>query len=67
MVRQLAAEHPLDQGLLGPFRDDVDLALRHRAGGPANWSRIVSRTSVGFGLRVRGSETPHALPHTQNS
>jgi hypothetical protein len=78
MVRQLAAEHPLDQGLLGPRRDDVDLALRHRARGAgceieaseakdsaANWSRIVSKTSVGFGWRVRRIKTPHAMPHTK--
>jgi hypothetical protein len=33
MVRQLAAEHPLDHNLLKAFGDGVDLGLRHRSGG----------------------------------
>ena len=71
VVRALAAQRPLDDGVLEP----ADGASRSSTdSGPCRttWSTISEGTGAsgasgvsGFGLR--GIVTPHVMPHTQNS
>jgi hypothetical protein len=66
MVRQLAAEHPLDQGLLEPLRNDLDLALRHRAGGAGELVEDRLKDGRGFGFAGPGHRnSSRYAPHTK--